>query len=156
MRIAAQVVSGIGFLGVGTIMLKGRFQITGLTTAAGLWCSATIGLAIGAGFYEGGLITFLLTIATVTFMHKFEYKFIKRYRRFGIYVEITSDKQVRETIDAISEMFIISDIQVTVPRSGTVGNVGIELNVHTKSETPEQVSADIEKFEHVVFAIESI
>ena len=73
MRIAAQVVSGIGFLGVGTIMLKGRFQITGLTTAAGLWCSATIGLAIGAGFYEGGLITFLLTIATVTFMHKFEY-----------------------------------------------------------------------------------
>ena len=53
-------------------------------------------------------------------------------------------------------MFSISDIQVTVPRSGTVGNVGIELNVHTKSETPEQVSADIEKFEHVVFAIESI
>ncbi len=156
MRIAAQVVSGIGFLGVGTIMLKGRFQITGLTTAAGLWCAATIGLALGAGFYEGALGAFVLTIATVSFLHKLEYKFIKRYRRFGIYVEITSDKMVRTTIDTISGMFNITDIQVTLPRSGTAGNVGIEINVHTKNETPEQVSADIEKLDQVIFAIESI
>ena len=52
LRIAAQVVSGIGFLGVGTILIKGRFQITGLTTAAGVWATATIGLALGIGFYE--------------------------------------------------------------------------------------------------------
>ena len=156
MRIAAQVVSGIGFLGVGTIMLKGRFQITGLTTAAGLWCAATIGLALGAGFYEGALGVFIFTIATVSFLHKLEYKFIKRYRRFGIYVEITSDKLVRTTIDEISKMFNITDIQVTLPRSGTSGNVGIEINVHTKNETPEQVSADIEKLDQVIFAIESI
>ena len=156
MRIAAQVVSGIGFLGVGTIMLKGRFQITGLTTAAGLWCAATIGLALGAGFYEGALGVFIFTIATVSFLHKLEYKFIKRYRRFGIYVEITSDKMVRTTIDTISKMFNITDIQVTLPRSGTSGNVGIEINVHTKNETPEQVSADIEKLDQVIFAIESI
>ncbi len=156
MRIAAQVVSGIGFLGVGTIMLKGRFQITGLTTAAGLWCAATIGLALGAGFYEGALGVFIFTIATVSFLHKLEYKFIKRYRRFGIYVEITSDKLVRTTIDEISKMFNITDIQVTLPRSGTSGNVGIEINVHTKNETPEQVSTDIEKLDQVIFAIESI
>ena len=156
MRIAAQVVSGIGFLGIGTIMLKGRFQITGLTTAAGLWCAATIGLALGAGFYEGALGVFIFTIATVSFLHKLEYKFIKRYRRFGIYVEITSDKLVRTTIDEISKMFNITDIQVTLPRSGTSGNVGIEINVHTRKETPEQVSADIEKLDQVIFAIESI
>jgi len=156
MRISAQVVSGIGFLGVGTIMLKGRFQITGLTTAAGLWCSAAIGLALGAGFYEGALVTFILTVATVTFMHKLEYKFIKHYRRFGIYVEIVSDKSVRKTIDSLSELFNISDIQVTLPRSGTAGNVGIELNVHTKTQSPECVALEIEKLDWVVFAIESI
>ena len=156
MRISAQVVSGIGFLGVGTIMLKGRFQITGLTTAAGLWCAAAIGLALGAGFYEGAIIAFIFSVATVTFLHKLEYKFIKRYRRFGIYVEISSDKVVRETIDAIVKMHDVSDIQVTLPRSGTPGNVGIELNVHTSSETPEDVSSDYEKLEHVIFAIESI
>ena len=156
MRISAQVVSGIGFLGVGTIMLKGRFQITGLTTAAGLWCAAAIGLALGAGFYEGALIAFLLSVATVTFLHKLEFKFIKRYRRFGIYVEIESDRAVRKTIDAIVKMHDVSDIQVTLPRSGTSGNVGIELNVHTRSETPEDVSADYEKLDQVIFAIESI
>jgi putative Mg2+ transporter-C (MgtC) family protein len=156
MRISAQVVSGIGFLGVGTIMLKGRFQITGLTTAAGLWCAATIGLALGAGFYEGALVAFVLTVATVTFLHKLEYKFIKRYRRFGIYVEITSDKIVRKTIDSLSDMYEISDVQITLPRSGTTGNVGIEINVHTSTATPEEVSKKIESLEQVIFAIESI
>ena len=156
MRISAQVVSGIGFLGVGTIMLKGRFQITGLTTAAGLWCAAAIGLALGAGFYEGAFIAFFLSVATVTFLHKLEYKFIKRYRRFGIYIEIDSDKAVRRTIDAITKMYEVSDIQVTLPRSGITGNVGIELNVHTRSEAPEKVAADYEKLEQVIFAIESI
>ena len=51
-RMSAQVVSGIGFLGAGTIILTGRQEIKGLTTAAGLWASACMGLAIGSGFYE--------------------------------------------------------------------------------------------------------
>ena len=51
-RFGAQVVNGIGFLGAGTIMITGRQQIKGLTTAAGLWASACMGLSIGAGFYE--------------------------------------------------------------------------------------------------------
>ncbi len=54
-RIGAQVVSGIGFLGAGTIMVSGG-HIKGLTTAAGLWASACIGLAIGTGFYEAALV----------------------------------------------------------------------------------------------------
>ena len=55
-RIGAQVVSGIGFLGAGSIIVTRDKHITGLTTAAGLWASATIGLAIGIGFYEGAVI----------------------------------------------------------------------------------------------------
>jgi len=54
-RIGAQVVSGIGFLGAGTIMVN-RGHVKGLTTAAGLWASACIGLAIGTGFYEAAII----------------------------------------------------------------------------------------------------
>lgn len=54
-RIGAQVVSGIGFLGAGTIIVH-RGHISGLTTAAGLWASACIGLAIGAGFYEAAVL----------------------------------------------------------------------------------------------------
>jgi putative Mg2+ transporter-C (MgtC) family protein len=62
-RIASTIVTGIGFLGAGTIIVNSR-RITGLTTAAGLWASACIGLAIGIGFYEGAIIGTVLVFFT--------------------------------------------------------------------------------------------
>lgn len=159
LRIAAQVISGIGFLGVGTILIKGRFQITGLTTAAGLWATAAIGLALGAGFYSGALITFLFIVLTYTILHGLEYKITKRYNRFGIYMEITSDQLVRKAIDAMSEKYHVSDVQITAPRSGKVGNVGIEANVHIHGKRkilPDEVARELEKLDFVIFALESI
>ena len=158
LRVAAQVVSGIGFLGVGTILIKGRFQITGLTTAAGMWCAATIGIALGAGFYEGALITFVCSFLTVTTLWRVEHIINKKHRRFGIYVEICSDRYVRDTIDYLENTYRISDIQVTAPRSGTAGNVGIEGNVHNSdfSTSPKALSKALEEREHVVFALESL
>lgn len=158
LRVAAQVVSGIGFLGVGTILIKGRFQITGLTTAAGMWCAATIGIALGAGFYEGALITFVCSFLTVTTLWRVEHIINKKHRRFGIYVEICSDRYVRDTIDYLENTYRISDIQVTAPRSGTIGNVGIEGNVHNSdfSTSPRGLSKALEEREHVVFALESL
>ena len=158
LRVAAQVISGIGFLGVGTILLKGRFQITGLTTAAGLWCAAAIGIALGSGFYEGALVTFACSVLTVTIFWRVEYMLNKKNRRFGIYVEICSDKYVRTAIDNISSKLRVTDIQVTAPRSGISGNVGIEANVHNSdfSTSPDQVSKMLEAEEYVIFALESI
>ncbi len=157
MRIAAQVISGIGFLGVGTILLKGRFQITGLTTAAGLWATAAIGLALGAGFYEGALITTLALIIAVTLLHKFEYLLGKKLSRFGMYVEITSDKEVRTLLAYLEANYRAADMQVTAPRSGTTGNVGIEAQIISRGKiTPEQITEELEKLDNVVFAIESV
>lgn len=158
LRVAAQVISGIGFLGVGTILIKGRFQITGLTTAAGMWCAAAIGIALGAGFYEGALITFICSVFTVTTLWRVEHIINKKHRRFGIYVEICSDKYVREAINMLEEAYNISDIQVTAPRSGTAGNVGIEGNVQNSdlSTSPNTVSKELEEKEYVVFALESL
>ena len=159
-RIAAQVISGIGFLGMGTILVKGRFQITGLTTAAGLWATAAIGLALGIGFYSGAIVTFACAVLTVTLMSKLEYILTKKYNRFGIYVEIKSDEYVRTTIDMLKEKYSTSAIQVTVPRSGKNGNVGIEANVHILQKknrvSPDTVAREIEEFDYVIFAIESI
>ena len=159
LRISAQVISGIGFLGVGTILIKGRFQITGLTTAAGLWATAAIGLALGAGFIEGALIASILSILTVTFLHKFETKLNRRLTRFGIYVEIANDTVIRPCIKHLKEKYDASSIQVTAPRSGKSGNVGIEANIHNPKNkmTPCEISVQLEKeLEYVVFAIESI
>ena len=159
-RIAAQVISGIGFLGVGTILLKGRFQITGLTTAAGLWATASIGLALGVGFYTGAIATFICALLTVTVMSKAEYLLTKRYNRFGIYVEIKSDEYVRVAMDMLKSNYNVSDIQVTTPRSGKSGNVGIEANVHISQKKarvyPDELAREIEKNDYVLFALESI
>ena len=158
LRVAAQVISGIGFLGVGTILIKGRFQITGLTTAAGLWCAAAIGIALGAGFYEGAIITFVCSVITMTLAGRFELMLNKKYTRFGIYVEISSDKYVRTTVNLLQERYHVTDVQVTAPRSNTPGNVGIEANIHNKdfSILPSVVSSELEEEEFVIFALESI
>lgn len=158
LRISAQVISGIGFLGVGSILIKGRFQITGLTTSAGLWTAAAIGLALGIGYYEGALVTFMLAVITVTILHRLEYKVFIRHVRFGIYVEICSDTEVRKTVEFLGDNWKVTDIQVTSPRSGKAGNVGIEAIIHTKglTPTPNEVAAVLEKEEQVLFALESI
>ena len=159
LRVSAQVISGIGFLGVGTIMLKGRFQIVGLTTAAGLWVTAAIGLSVGAGFYEGGVVAFIISVFTVMVLNKIERHINEHHSTFGIYIEIKSDAYVRECIDFLKNTYNAHDVQVTVPRSGVDGNVGIEVSVF--SGVKEKIKLDdvikvLHGNEYVVFAIESL
>ena len=68
-RIGAQVISGLGFIGAGTIVVTRKNTVKGLTTAAGMWTAGIIGLAIGAGFYEGGIGATLLVLIIETFMN---------------------------------------------------------------------------------------
>lgn len=75
-RIAAQVVSGIGFLGAGTILREGA-SIRGLTTAASLWVVAGIGLAVGAGYYAGALLTTALVVVSLFWLNRIEMRFVK-------------------------------------------------------------------------------
>ncbi len=159
LRISAQVISGIGFLGVGTILIKGRFQITGLTTAAGLWAAATIGIALGIRFYVGATVMFLATVITMTLLHRFEYRVTHKNTRYGIYVEIKGAEHVRAIINHLTENYRIADLQVTPPRSGHADNVGIEAIVHAYDNTqltPTVLAEKLEEREEVVFALESI
>lgn len=112
-RLGAQVVSGIGFLGAGTIIVTGRQQIKGLTTAAGLWASACMGLAIGAGFYFGALVGFLLVLLTISLLSRIEGKLIASARNMNIYVEYTSSADVGPLIDGIKKLDVkIYDIEI--------------------------------------------
>ncbi|MGB9839763.1 MgtC/SapB family protein [Thermovenabulum sp.] len=89
-RIAAQVVSGIGFLGAGTIIRVGP-TVKGLTTAASLWTVASIGLAIGCGFYSAAIIATIFTFITLISLTRIEAVFINRRLLYNIYVTV-SDK----------------------------------------------------------------
>lgn len=86
-RIAAQIVTGIGFLGAGTIIKTGN-SIKGLTTAASLWISAGIGIAIGAGYYLGALVTAGIVLLTLVNVGNFEKRLIKRtYSKLEIFTK---------------------------------------------------------------------
>lgn len=159
LRVSAQVISGIGFLGVGTIMLKGRFQIVGLTTAAGLWVTAAIGLSLGAGFYEGGVIAFIISVFTVMVLNKIERHINEHHSSFGLYVEIKSDEHIRECISCLKSDYRAHDVQVTLPRSGVSGNIGIEASLVTNKKENlnlPDVVGELHEKEYVVFAIESL
>lgn len=75
-RLSAKVISGIGFLGAGTILISERGEVTGLTTAASLWVVAAIGLSVGAGFYFGALLTTVLMFFILMFFGNIESKFL--------------------------------------------------------------------------------
>ncbi|MBQ0079242.1 MAG: MgtC/SapB family protein, partial [Eubacterium sp.] len=89
-RMGAQVITGVGFLGAGTIMVAGRERIKGLTTAAGLWASACIGLACGIGFYSGAIVGALLIFLALTVLPRVEKFFYGRSRALNLYIEVNT------------------------------------------------------------------
>ena len=89
-RMGAQVVSGIGFLGAGTIIVTRRNQIKGLTTAAGLWSAAGVGLALGVGFYEAAIVGTVAVFAVMTLLQRMDNRLHRRSRRLEAYIELSS------------------------------------------------------------------
>lgn len=86
-RIAAQVVSGIGFLGAGTIMREG-LTVRGLTTAASLWVVASLGLAVGGGYYLPALTATILSLMTLSFLNRLEHAFMEKYQEGRLHLQV--------------------------------------------------------------------
>lgn len=148
-RIPAQVISGIGFLGAGMIILKSNNMITGLTTAAGVWATGTIGVAIGFGYYTGAVTVTVFFLCTIIFFAKFE-----RGRKSTevIYLEIDDMYKVNEVIDKLN--VLIPDnftYQIFAPKSEKSGNIGMNIVIDKRIDLDIQ---SILKLENVAFAIE--
>ena len=112
-RMGAQVISGIGFLGAGTIIVTSKSQIKGLTTAAGLWASACIGLAVGIGFYEIALISCLLVVLVLTLFHSWEDHMRRNAKVVSVYVELCPGHALRDFLQAARELEIgIGNLQM--------------------------------------------
>ena len=95
-RIGAQVISGVGFLGVGTIIVTGKNQVRGLTTAAGLWACACCGLAVGIGFIEGTVIALIFIMFTLKVLNLLDVRIHKNAKILDIYLEFENNKAVRQ------------------------------------------------------------
>ncbi|MFV0342474.1 MAG: MgtC/SapB family protein [Anaerocolumna sp.] len=131
-RLGAQVISGIGFLGAGTILITGKQQVKGLTTAAGLWASACMGLAIGIGFYEGAIIGCIFIFASITILHRFDAFVMSKTKLMELFVELTSVKAISTVLAVIkgSEMSIVN---VELTKTGNAEDtVGIFITIKQK------------------------
>ena len=102
-RLGAQVVAGVGFIGAGCIIVTRRNRVKGLTTAAGLWASACMGLAIGAGFYECMFLAFALILLCICLLPHIDAIIVSRAHNMNIYVEFTSLDDVGAIIGRIKE-----------------------------------------------------
>ncbi len=102
-RMGAQVVSGIGFLGAGTIVVTRRSQVKGLTTAAGLWTAAAVGLGLGVGFYEAALVGAAAIFFVITMLQRMDSRLHKNSNRVEIYVELTPQLTLGDFLKSVRE-----------------------------------------------------
>ncbi len=113
-RMGAQVVSGIGFLGAGTIIVTARNRVKGLTTAAGLWVAACVGLSIGIGFYAGAIIGCLMTLFVMSVLHKLDNHVAASTKVMDLYIEFARLSFVGSFIEYVKQYNMkISDVEVT-------------------------------------------
>lgn len=101
-RIGAGVVSGVGFLGAGTILITSRNRIKGLTTAAGLWACSCLGIAIGAGFYTAAICGLIIYVFALLLL-PLESKLLKFSKYINIQLEFDDPKKINSFIDYIRE-----------------------------------------------------
>ncbi len=102
-RMGAQVISGVGFLGVGTIIVTGRNQVRGLTTAASLWVCACVGLAAGIGFIEGVILALIFLVFTLKVLGKLDSIVQKRSRDIDFYIEFKDNKGLTQFVEKMKE-----------------------------------------------------
>lgn len=116
-RFGAQVINGIGFIGAGTIIVTSRQQVKGMTTAAGLWAAACMGLAIGAGFYTAALIGCTLIVLVIVVFSKLEYLILSRSRNVNLYIEFEHIDDLSQIIEQIKSQNVrIFDVEISKPK----------------------------------------
>ena len=143
-RIGAKAIGGVGFLGAGTIIITDQSEVKGLTTAAGLWASACLGVAIGAGFYEGALAGFAAIFLSIKVLPRIEEFLLSRSRNMNLYVELVSPERLRDFIALLKAMGIqIFDVELE--RKGqSGGGVSVVLYLHLpKSQSHTKLLANL-------------
>lgn len=126
-RLGAQVIAGIGFIGAGTIIVTRRQRVKGLTTAAGLWASSIVGLALGGGFYEAAVLSTALILLAELVFSRLEFHILNTSPEVNLYLEYSAHAD----LDHIIKML----------RGRNVSILGMEITRSTKG--PEHNSCVI-------------
>ena len=149
-RISAQVISGIGFLGAGIILVRNNSTVAGLTTAAGMWVTATLGIALGYGFYEGALLGTVICVSTTTLLTKLERKTKQSIHFYAEIQDIGKVQRVLEEVDALLEKDMV--LEVIPAKSGILGNIGLNVTT-TPRHSYESIRDFLLKIDGVRFVV---
>lgn len=103
-RLGAQVISGIGFLGAGTIIFTGKSQVRGLTTAAGLWASACMGLAVGVGYFEAALVMLAALYFVLILLNRWDETRVRPSTAISLYLEFDSTHRFSSVLKGIHKL----------------------------------------------------
>ena len=145
-RMGAQVISGIGFLGAGTIIITGRQRgqrVKGLTTAAGLWASACMGLAVGAGFFEGAVIMCVLLVVVIACLTHLDEVYIKSASASQLYLELRADLPLSAVLEALREQgWAMASLEYLA--GGCAGRSSIILDIQRQGR-PQPVDQVLER-----------
>ena len=151
-RIPAQVVSGIGFLGAGIILVRTNSTVAGLTTAAGMWVTATIGIALGYGFYVGALIGTAVCVSTTTLLTKLERK---TKQSIHFYAEIRNIENVQKTLDEVDSILDKDMVLEIIPaKSGIQGNIGIYVTT-TPRHNPDMIRKSLLQINGIIYVVKA-
>ena len=144
-RMGAQVVSGIGFLGAGTIVVTRHSQIKGLTTAAGLWAAAAVGLATGIGFYEAAVAGTVVIFITLTILSYLDNRMHRKTRFFDIYVQLPPQLSLGKFMNAIQETgYHVEDIRLEYSGNAEDGSRNFLMTlVSKKRENHNEITAKL-------------
>lgn len=150
-RLGAQVIAGIGFIGAGTIITR-RERVKGLTTAAGLWASATVGLAIGAGFYEGAVIATVLIILAEWIFARLEYWLLDNAPEANLYIEYENKSVLGNILEYFRQKNIkIVNLEITRSKTTAKHNACAIVNLRMDSNTKiSEVTNKLELTEGVI------
>lgn len=127
-RMAAQVISGIGFLGAGSIIVEAPSKVKGLTTAAGLWAAACIGLSIGIGYYAGAVIATTAVYLIMTKFRSISHNFTSSDNILALYVEFNSMNIISEFC-AVTENYGLHIGDMQLEKNNETGFFGAILHV---------------------------
>ena len=154
-RMGAQVVAGVGFIGAGSIIVTRHQRVQGLTTAAGLWTSAIVGLAMGAGFYEGGIVVTGMVLMIEIFLSKIEYYILRKTPEVSIYLEYKDSRSLNRLFALCRDHKVtILGIEVTKtseqPNSNSCAVITLRLHKYCPTETLTRLVREIDGISSVV------
>ena len=155
-RMGAQVIAGVSFIGAGAIMMTKWQRVRGLTTAAGLWVVAVVGLCCGTAFYEGAVYATVLVLMAEVFFSKLEYRLLRDTKELTVYAEYVRPSCLEDIVSRCYKLGIkIVDLEITRKSDGDGNSCAVLSLLSRQGAGKEEILQALARIEGVQTAVEA-